>query len=104
MFTEHKTRTEHDLLGSKEIPSAAYYGIQTARAMENFLISGVPISHYSDLIRALALVKLAAARANHDCGQLPDEIFKGIEGACQEIIEGKLHDEFLVDMFQGGAG
>src|SRR5688572_10836992 len=60
-------RTEHDLLGEKRIPAAAYYGIQSARAMENFAISGVKVSLYPDFIRALAMVKLAAARANHDC-------------------------------------
>lgn len=97
-------RTEHDLLGEKTIADQAYYGVQTARAMENFHISGVPISHYPDLIRALALVKLAAARANYDCKQFSEDILHGIEGACEEISAGKLHDQFAVDMFQGGAG
>ncbi len=98
------TRTEHDLIGNKEIPTSAYYGVQTARGMENFKISGVPISHYPDLIRAFAMVKLAAARANHDLGELSMEILKGIEAACNDIIEGKLHDQFMLDVFQGGAG
>ena len=97
-------RTEHDLLGEKSIPDAAYYGVQTARAMENFHISGVPISQYPELIRALAMVKLAAARANYDCQQFSKEILSGIEKACQEIIDGKLHDQFKVDLIQGGAG
>jgi aspartate ammonia-lyase len=97
-------RLEHDLLGKKEIPDGAYYGVQTARAMENFHISGVPISHYPDLIRALAMVKLAAARANHECKQFSKEILTGIEKACHEVIEGKLHDQFAVDLIQGGAG
>ena len=66
------TVVEKDLLGEKPVPADAYYGVQTARALENFHIKGVPICQHSDLIRALAMVKLAAARANHDCGVLPD--------------------------------
>jgi len=97
-------RVERDLLGEKQVPDDAYYGVQTLRAVENFHISGVPISHYPDLIRALAMVKLAAARANHDVGALPANVLKGIEGACQEIVAGKLHEQFPVDLFQGGAG
>ena len=98
------TRKEHDLLGPKEVPSDAYYGVQTARALENFHISGVELRLYPNIIKAFAMVKMAAARANHDCGQFSAEILKGIEGACQEIIDGKLHDEFRLDVFQGGAG
>jgi aspartate ammonia-lyase len=97
-------RMEHDLLGEKAVPAEAYYGVQTARALENFHISGVELRLYPDLIRALAMVKMAAARANADCGVLSNEILKGIEGACQEIIDGRLHDEFRLDVFQGGAG
>ena len=97
-------RIEHDLLGEKAIPDDVYYGVQTARALENFHISGVSISQYPDLIRALAMVKLAAARANFECKQLGEEILHGIEGACQEIIDGHLHDQFKVDVIQGGAG
>ena len=97
-------RIEHDLLGEKSIPDDAYYGVQSARAMENFHISGVPISQYPDLIRALAMVKLAAARANYDCKQFSKEILTGIDKACQEIMDGKLHDQFAVDLIQGGAG
>ncbi|MCL4812929.1 MAG: aspartate ammonia-lyase [Vicinamibacteraceae bacterium] len=99
-----RTRLEHDLLGDKAVPSDAYYGIQTARALENFDISGVPLRLYPNLIKALAMTKLAAARANADCGQLGSEMLAGIEGACQELIEGSLHDEFRLDVFQGGAG
>src|SRR5262245_27835486 len=98
------TRLEHDLLGDKAISSDAYYGVQTARALENFKISGVELRLYPDFIKALALVKLAAARANADCGVLDRSILKGIEGACQELLEGKLHDEFRLDVVQGGAG
>ena len=97
-------RVEHDLLGEKRIPSDAYYGVQTARAMENFRISGVPISHYPDLIRGLAVIKLAAARANVECGQFEQKILVGIEGACRELMDGKLLDQFRVDLIQGGAG
>ena len=98
------TRVEHDLLGEKTVPNEAYYGIQTARALENFHISGVPLSLYPNLIKALAMVKMAAARANFDCGQFSKEILTGIEGACQELMAGKLHDQFRLDVFQGGAG
>ena len=97
-------RLEHDLLGDLNVPADAYYGVQTARALENFHISGVELRLYPDFIKALAMVKLAAARANFDCGQFSKEILKGIEGACEEIIAGKLHDEFRLDVFQGGAG
>src|SRR4030042_6133016 len=68
---QQAVRVEHDLLGPKEIPANAYYGVQTARALENFQISGIPISHYPEFIEAFAIVKLAAARANNDVGALP---------------------------------
>src|SRR5512140_3007841 len=97
-------RHEHDLLGDLAVPADAYYGVQTARALENFHISGVQLRLYPDLIKAFAMVKLAAARANFDCGQFDKKVLKGIEGACEEIIAGKLHDEFRLDVFQGGAG
>ena len=99
-----RVRIEHDLLGPKRIPSSVYYGVQTARAMENFDISGVPISHYPDLVRAFAMVKMAAARANRDCGIMPTRVCRAIEAACRDIIDGRLHDQFTVDIFQGGAG
>jgi len=97
-------RNERDLLGEKAIPDHVYYGVQTARALENFHISGVPISQYPDLIRALAMVKLAAARANYECRRFSESILHGIEGACHEIIDGRLHEQFQVDVIQGGAG
>jgi aspartate ammonia-lyase len=99
-----KTRVEHDLLGEKNVPADAYYGVQTARALENFHISGVELCLYPNLIRALGMVKLAAARANFECGQFSAEILKGIEGACLEVMDGKLDNEFRIDVFQGGAG
>jgi aspartate ammonia-lyase len=103
-MADSPTRLEHDLLGDKEVPADAYYGVQTARGLENFHISGVQLRLYPDLIRAFAMVKLAAARANYECGQFAKDILTGIERACQEIIDGKLHDQFQLDMFQGGAG
>jgi aspartate ammonia-lyase len=104
MSTVSRTRVEHDLLGDLPVPADAYYGVQTARALENFHISGVELRLYPNFIKALAMVKMAAARANYDCKQFSKEILKGIEGACKEIIDGKLHDEFRLDVFQGGAG
>src|SRR5262245_9664044 len=98
------TRREHDLLGALDVPADAYYGVQTARALQNFHISGVELRLYPDVIRGFAMVKLAAARANADCGVFDRSILKGIEGACQELIDGKLHDQFRLDVFQGGAG
>jgi aspartate ammonia-lyase len=97
-------RTEHDLLGDKQVPVDAYYGVQTARALENFQISGRTISDYPEFVRALAIVKLAAARANHDAGALEKDKLEGIEMACKAIIDGEYHDQFEVDLFQGGAG
>jgi aspartate ammonia-lyase len=98
------TRIEHDLLGDFAVPANAYYGVQTARALENFRISGIELRLYPNFIKALAMVKLAAARANFDTGGFSKEVLTAIEGACQEIIDGKLHDEFRLDVFQGGAG
>jgi len=98
------TRLEHDLIGQREVPGDAYYGVQTLRGMENFRISGVPLSHYPELIEALAMVKMAAARANFECGLFSSEIAQAIEAACHELIGGNLHDQFQLDMFQGGAG
>ncbi|AWB07347.1 aspartate ammonia-lyase (plasmid) [Azospirillum humicireducens] len=98
------TRTEHDLLGDREIPADAYFGVHTLRAVENFPITGTPISHYPDLVRALAEIKMAAARANHELGLLGAERAEAIVAACREIRAGKLHDQFVVDVIQGGAG
>jgi aspartate ammonia-lyase len=97
-------RVEHDLLGDKAVPTNAYYGVQTLRALENFSISGVPLCHYPELIQALGMVKMAAARANCECAQFSQEILQGIVAACQELVDGKLHEQFQVDVFQGGAG
>jgi aspartate ammonia-lyase len=99
-----KERAEHDLLGEKVLRDDCYYGIQTLRAKENFKITGIPISDTPSMIKALAHVKKSAAMANMELGILPPEINKAICQTCDEIIDGKLHDQFVVDVFQGGAG
>ena len=95
-------RVEEDLIGKKEVPASAYYGIQSVRADENFNITGYTID--SELIVAIAYVKKAAAMANMEIGSLEDTIGQAIVRAADEIIVGKLHDEFIVDPIQGGAG
>ena len=97
-------RVEHDLLGDRKVPAEAYYGVHTLRAVENFPITGTPISIYPDLIRALAQIKLAAAKANQQLGLLEAPLAQAIVAACQEVIAGKLHEQFVVDVIQGGAG
>ena len=89
-MSSQPTRVERDLLGVKEVPGDAYYGVQTARGLENFHISGVKLHLYPDFIKALAMVKQAAARANFECGQFDKKILDGIELACQDIIDGKI--------------
>jgi len=103
-MTPAKTRIERDLLGELAVPENAYYGVQTARALENFQISGVELNLYPNFIKGLAMVKLAAARANFETDGFSREILTAIEGAAQELIDGKLHDQFRLDVFQGGAG
>jgi len=98
------TRIEHDLLGEREVPAESYWGIHTLRALENFQISGTPISSSPDLIRALAYVKHAATSANRDLNILPHDRANAILQACSEIIAGEWHDQFVVDVVQGGAG
>lgn len=97
-------RLEHDLLGERQAPAEAYYGIHTLRALENFPISGAPISSHPSLIRALACVKQACALANHELGLLDARKTGTIVQACEEIRAGQLHEQFLVDVIQGGAG
>ncbi|MBA4153806.1 aspartate ammonia-lyase [Flavobacterium sp.] len=99
-----KTRTERDLLGEKQIPFEAYYGVQTARALENFQVSGVKTNFYPDYVRAYAMVKLAAARANAEDGRLKKDRLAAIEKACLAVMDGKYHEQFIVDLYQGGAG
>ncbi|MDT0593340.1 aspartate ammonia-lyase [Aestuariibacter sp. P117] len=104
MYQARGQRQEHDLLGHKSVPDTAYYGIQTLRALENFDISGITLNFYPDFICGLAKVKKAAALANHDLGNLSDDIKNAICQACDEIVLGSLHNHFIVDMIQGGAG
>jgi len=98
------TRMEHDLLGEREVPAEYYYGVQTLRAIENFNISGVTLNFYPDLIDALAMVKQAAAEANCELGLLDPNVKDAIVKACTEIVKGRFHNQFVVDMIQGGAG
>lgn len=99
-----KTRIESDLIGQLEVPIEALYGVQTLRGIENFPISRFHLYDFPLFINGLAITKLAAAEANHTLGLLTDEQYAGIAQACREIMEGKHHDQFLVDMIQGGAG
>ncbi len=103
-YASGRTRHEHDLIGDRDVPDEAYFGIQTLRATENFPISGIPLGHFPVLIEALAIVKLAAAQANAELGHLPRPVADAIVAACREIIQGKWHGHFVVDMVQGGAG
>ena len=98
------SRIEHDLLGDRAVPAAAYYGVHTLRALENFPITGTSISIYPDLVVALACVKQAAALANSELKLIDDEKTRAIIRACEEIRGGALLDDFVVDVIQGGAG
>ena len=100
----HPTRREHDSLGDWAVPSRAYYGVHTARALQNFPISGTALAAYPDFVNALAAVKQAAAAANRELGLLDAERAQAIEVACVEIRGGALHEQFIVDVIQGGAG
>ncbi len=101
---EQKFRVESDLLGELQVPAEAYYGVQTQRALNNYKISNTRMCDYPEYIIAMAYVKMAAAAANTQLGVMPKEIGDAIVRACQEIVDGKLHDQFPVDMVQGGAG
>lgn len=105
LFPENKDeRIEHDLLGSAAIPSKAYYGIQSHRAIANFQLSDVPISHYPNFIKALAMVKQACASANFQLGLLSEAKFSAITKACLDVQQGLFDKQFQIDMLQGGAG
>ena len=97
-------RREHDSLGEREVSNAHYYGIQTTRAVENFPFSGVRLSHFQHLVNAFAQVKKAAAEANAELGVLAPPIAAAISQACDRILRGERHEDFVVDMVQGGAG
>ena len=103
-YESGQTRREHDLLGERDVPFEYYYGIQTLRAIENFNISGVTLNFFPALIEALALVKEAAAEANFELGLIDSATKEAIVKACSEIVNGKYHNHFVVDMIQGGAG
>ena len=103
-FGGARTRTEHDLLGDRQVPDDALYGVQTLRALENFPITGMPLREFPALIEALASVKEAAALANGELGLLPPSIADLIVRACGELRAGRHHEHFMVDMIQGGAG
>ncbi len=98
------SRTEHDLLGDETLPDTAWYGIQTLRALRNFNITGVPIHHFQDLINTLTMVKEASANANYELGLISSKKNDAISQACMRIREGELHNQFVVDLIQGGAG
>jgi aspartate ammonia-lyase len=99
-----KTRTERDSLGEKQVPAAAHYGIQTCRAMENFPISGIRVHPRLKLIRAIGMIKKAAAMTNRSLGLLDRRRAAAIVRAADEVISGKLDDQFVVDVYQAGAG
>nr|MCU0824943.1 lyase family protein [Leptospira sp.] len=103
MRIAHK-RLERDSLGEREIDDEMFYGIHTLRALENYPITGKTIGTYTELVKALAYVKLASAKANFELGGLTETKFKAIQFAAFEILEGKYHDQFVVDVIQGGAG
>jgi len=99
-----KTRTERDFLGEREIPADAYYGVQTQRGMDNFRITGVPMSAEPEFVRAFGYVKKAAALANRDLGVLDAAIANAIVAGCDKLIAGEMREQFLTDFIQGGAG
>jgi aspartate ammonia-lyase len=105
-IVKHKTgfRVEHDFIGEKQVSDNAYYGIQTLRALENFQVTGIPVSREPLFIKSFAFVKKAAAMANCDCGVMDPKITNAIIFACDQLIEGKHHDQFPTDFIQGGAG
>jgi aspartate ammonia-lyase len=101
---QQAVRMEKDLLGEKAVPADAYYGVQTARALENFQISGETIRRYPELVEGLAITKMAAARANYDVGAMKKSVRDAIDAAGKAILAGRFHDQFNVDLYQGGAG
>ena len=104
MADEKKFRVESDLLGELKVPADALYGVQTQRGINNYHISRKTMCDYPDFIIAIAYVKLAAAQTNHSLGVINDEISGAMAEACREIIDGKWHENFPIDMVQGGAG
>ena len=103
-MTTAATRTEHDLLGDREVPAHAYYGVQTLRGAENFNITGIPMSSEPAFVKAFGYVKKAAAMANRDLGVLDPVVANAIIQACDRLIAGEMRDQFITDFIQGGAG
>ena len=103
-MSEEKFRIESDLLGELQVPAEAYYGVQTQRALNNYKISNTRMCDYPEYVIAMACIKLAAAQTNKELGAMDPKIADAIVEACREIINGKFHDQFPVDMMQGGAG
>ena len=103
-MSEEKFRIESDLLGELQVPAEAYYGVQTQRALNNYKISSTRMCDYPEYVIAMACIKLAAAQTNKELGAMDPKIADAIVEACREIIDGKFHDQFPVDMMQGGAG
>lgn len=104
MNQQNDFRVESDLLGERQVPAAALYGVQTLRGIENFNISSFHLCEYPAFVKGLAITKLGAAMANHKLGLLTDEQYNAIAQACREIMDGQHMDQFPVDMIQGGAG
>ena len=103
-MAEQKFRIESDLLGELKVPEDAYYGVQTQRALNNYRISNTRMCDYPEYVISIAYVKMAAAAANAELGVLDKTIANAIIAACCEIVDGKVHDQFPIDMMQGGAG
>src|SRR5690606_25954449 len=97
-------RTESDLLGELQVPTSAYYGVQTQRALNNFKISNHKLNHYPIFVKSLAIVKLAAVETNFSLGLIEEPLKDVIVAACSDLIAGKYIDDFPIDMIQGGAG
>lgn len=102
--TSQAMRMEHDLLGEKAVPANAYYGVETARALENFQISGRTLRDYPELINGFALTKMAAAKGNTDVGKMDKKLRDAILKAGEAILAGNYHEQFPIDPYQGGAG
>ncbi len=103
-YESGRTRREHDLLGERDVPNEYLYGVQTMRAIENFNISGITLNFYPVIIQSISMVKLAATQANLELGLIEAPVANAIIHACNELINGKFHNHFIVDMIQGGAG
>ena len=103
-MAEQKFRIESDLLGELQVPEEAYYGVQTQRGINNYRISRKKMRDYPDYVIAIAYVKLAAAQTNYALGVINEEIANAMSQACRELIDGKMHEDFPIDMMQGGAG